>query len=298
LHDDDPPARRRVLIVVNPGAGRSRTHRRWLDRIVHELDLLGCEAEVRIAGDDTGDVERLARDAPLDFEVIVAAGGDGTINALINGCARDNRIVALLPLGTANVLAREIGLPRAAERLAHLIAFGRARQIWPGRIGDRLFLVMASSGFDAAIVAAVNPGLKRRFGRGAFVLAILTGLIRYRPTLLDVEIDGVTHCASTVVATKARLYAGPFQIAPHAELGMPSLEIVLFKRAGRVAALHYLLALVCGTLPQRHDVAISRARGLRIAAATALPLQADGEIVGRLPALIEVAEQPIWLLCP
>src|SRR5205823_13024267 len=111
-------------------------------------------------------------EAEADFEVDVAAGGDGTLNAVANGLAGTNRTLAALRLGTANVLAREIGLPRDPERLAELIAAGPARPIWPGRVDSRLFLVMASSGFDAETVAAVNPRLKRRLGRLAFAWAI------------------------------------------------------------------------------------------------------------------------------
>ncbi len=172
--------RRRALIIVNPAAGRSRSSRRRLDRVVAALERRGCAVVLRRAGPTSGDVERLAREAEADFDIIVAAGGDGTLNAVVNGMAAAPRTVALLPLGTVNVLAREIGLPRDPERLADLIAAGPARPIWPGRVGDRLFLTMASSGFDAETVAAVNPRLKHHVGRLAFAWAILVCLWRYR----------------------------------------------------------------------------------------------------------------------
>jgi len=117
-----------------------------LDRIVAGLERRGCAAVLHRAA-AAADIERLAREAGQDCDIVVAAGGDGTINAVANGLALAPRDMplAVLPLGTANVLAREIGLPRDPDRLAELIVTGAARPIWPGRIGDRLFLTCVGS---------------------------------------------------------------------------------------------------------------------------------------------------------
>jgi len=290
--------RRRVLVIVNPAAGRGRRSRRRLDGVVAALQQRGCAVVIRRTSAASGDAERLAREAEPDFEVVVAAGGDGTLNEVANGLAGSDRALAVLPLGTANVLAREIGLPRDPELLAELIAAGPARPIWPGRVGSRLFLTTASSGFDAETVAAVNPRLKRHFGRLAFAWAIVVCLVRYRPCELSVRIGDVDHRAVTVIASKGRLYAGPYVIAPRASLAEPMLEFVLFQRSGRLAVLRYLGALLLGRLPRRRDVTILRARNAFVAAAAPLPVQADGEIVARLPVWISVAEQPLLLIQP
>jgi diacylglycerol kinase (ATP) len=289
--------RRRILIIVNHAAGRSRRFRRRLDEIVAELESRGCRVVVRRA-ELYGDAERLARKAEPEFEVIVAAGGDGTVNAVANGLAENPRDFALLPFGTANVLAREIGLPRRSEALAALIADAPARPIWPGRIGDRLFLTVAGAGFDAEVVAAVDPRLKRRIGRLAFLWAILVRLVRHRRCELSVCADGVDYRATAVIATKGRLYAGPFVIAPHGNLGEPMLDIVLFHDTGRIAALRYLAALPLGRIPRLKSVTCLRVREATVSAGEALPVQADGEIVGQLPATISVAAQPEPLVRP
>src|SRR5216684_5788808 len=187
--DAAPPFRRRALIILNPAAGRLRSSGRRLGRVVAALERRGCAVVLRRGGPESGDAERLAREAEAEFDIIVAAGGDGTLNAVVNGMATAPRPVALLPFGTANVLAHEIGLPRDPERLAELIASAPACPVWPGRVGDRLFLTMASSGFDAEIVAAVNPWLKRHGGRLAFAWAIVVCLWRYRACELCVRVD-------------------------------------------------------------------------------------------------------------
>jgi YegS/Rv2252/BmrU family lipid kinase len=266
--------------------------------VVAALERRGCAVVERRAGPLKGDAERLAREAEADFDVVVAAGGDGTLNAVANGIAGTPRAVALLPLGTVNVLAREIGLPRRAERLAELIAAGPARPIWPGRVGGRLFLTMASSGFDAETVEAVNPRLKQYLGRLAFIWAIVACLWRYRARGLSVRVDGIDHRAAGVIAAKGRLYAGSYVIAPQANLAEPMLDLLLLQRSGRLAVLRSLAALLLGRIARLEDITWLRSRDAFISAAGALPVQADGEIVARLPVSIGIADQPLRLVQP
>ena len=150
--------RHRILIIVNPAAGRPRSAERRLWRVVGALEGQGCSVVLRRAGSRLGDAERLAREAEADFDAIVAAGGDGTVHAVVNGLAGRPIPVGVLPFGTVNLLAREIGLPRCPEELARLVMEGEARPIWPGRAAGRTFLMMASVGFDSETVAQSIPG--------------------------------------------------------------------------------------------------------------------------------------------
>lgn len=286
-----------MLIIVNPAAGGWFSRRR-LDRVVEALRRHGCIVVLRRTGSLPGGAERLAREAEPEFDVVVAAGGDGTLNAIVNGLRAMPRPVALLPFGTANVLARDIGLPRRPEELAALIARGAARPVWPGRVGDRLFLTVASCGFDAETVAAVDPQLKRHVGRLAFVWAILKCLLRYRDRQLTVSVDGIDYRAAAVIAAKGRYYAGPFVVAPHASLAEPILDLLLFQRSGRWAVLRYLVALVFGRLSRRGDIASMRCRSAVIRADEPVPMQADGELVGHPPVTLGIAERPLLLVQP
>ena len=290
--------RRRILIIVNPEAGRPRSAERRLRRFVTALERQGCSAVVRRAGPRLGDAERLAREAEADFDAIVAGGGDGTIHAVVNGLMGRPIPFGVLPFGTANVLAREIGLPRRPERLAALIAAAPARPIWPGRVNGRAFVMMASAGFDSEIVVSINDALKRRAGRLAFAWAALVQLCGYRPCELTVRADGIEHRAAAMIAAKGRYYAGPFVVAPDANLGEPTLELVLFRQAGRLAILRYALGLFLGVLPRLHDVMILRAREVAVASDRALPVQGDGEIVGHLPVTIRIGHDPVLLISP
>lgn len=285
---------RRVLIIVNPDAGRAGGKRRRLGRVVAALRRRGSAVEIREAP-GAGEAERLARTAEAEFDVIVAAGGDGTVAAVVNGVAAAPRPIAILPLGTANVLAAEIGLPRGPAALAAIVAEAPAVPIWPGRIGGRLFLTSAGSGFDADVVAAVDGRLKRRGGRIAFVQAALACLLRYRERRLVVTADGVEHHVAGAIATTGPLYAGRFVIAPEARLDAPVLHLVLLRQRSRGDVLRHHLAMLTGGLPRAAGVAITAAREVTIAGEDG-PVQADGDIAACLPVTLSVAERPIPLV--
>ena len=290
--------RRHILIIVNPAAGRARFSERRLRRFVAALERQGCTVVLRRAGPSPGQVERLAGQAEPGFDAIVAAGGDGTISAVVNGLGGRAVPFGVLPLGSANVLAREIRLPHAPEALASLVVTGPASPIWPGRVGNRAFVMMASAGFDSEIVAALSPELKRRVGRLAFAWGFLVRLWHCPACELTVRADGVEYRAAAVVAAKGRHYAGPFVVAPGADLAEPVLELVLLDRRGRWAMLRYATALFLGRVPRLGDIAIVRARQASVAGNRALPVQADGEIVGELPIALAVADRPLLLIRP
>ena len=288
---------RRILIIVNPDAGRAAAKRRHLGRVVAALQERGCAVEIREAP-QAGAAESLARAADPQFDVIVAAGGDGTVAAVVNGVAGAPRPIAILPLGTANVLAAEIGLPRRAPALAAMIAEAPAVPIWPGRIDGRLFLTSAGSGFDADVVAAVDRRLKRRGGKFAFVWAALTCFIGFRERRLTVDADGVGYQAAGAIATTGPLYAGRFVIAPAARLDEPVLHLVLLRQRGRGDVLRHYLAMLTGRLPGAAGVATVAAREVTIAGAGGAPVQADGDIAACLPVTLTVADRPILLVRP
>jgi diacylglycerol kinase (ATP) len=292
-----PAQRRRILVILNPVAGRSRRARRRWRRVLAELERLGCAVTVRpTAG--AGDATRLARAAEPEFDLVVAAGGDGTVNEVANGLDGSSRILGVLPLGTANVLADELGLPRHPKRLAAILASAAPRPIWPGRIGDRLFVCMGGIGFDAAVIARVDPGLKRRFGRLAFAWAIFESLIWHRPGLFTIGIDGVEYRVGAAIIAKTRFYAGRFTLAPMARAADPLFHVVLFPPARRGAVLGYLAAMALGVLHRMPGVSVIPGRTVSLAGGGSWPVQVDGEILAGCPLSAAVAEKPLLILGP
>jgi YegS/Rv2252/BmrU family lipid kinase len=233
--------------------------------------------------------------------VVVAAGGDGTINEVANGLANAPGSVpplAIIPLGTANVLAQEIGLRGNPRAIARAIA-GRARMtVHLGEANGRYFVMMAGVGFDAHVVANVDLTLKRRTGKIAYVVETLVQGLRYGFPRCRVTIDGQTHDACSVVVCNGRHYGGPFVAAPKASLAEPAFEVCLLQKGGYRHVLRYAAALVMGRLSSLPDVQILTGRTLRIEGEAGLPVQGDGDIIATLPVDISVAERTLELVVP
>ena len=298
-----------VLLIRNPTAGRRR--RGLVDAVVQHVRAAGWTVDlVDTAG--IGDARRLAESCDASrYAVIAVAGGDGTINEVVNGLSRrgaEAPPLAIVPLGTANVLAYELGLDFKAAALAQTMMFGRAVPMHPGEAsgdGDpRCFSLMAGAGFDAKVVAGVSAPLKRRFGKAAYVWRSLIEARRYRPVRYAVEIDGVRHEAASVIVTRGRHYAGPYVVAPKAALSEPLLHVCLFERWGRSHTLRFGLALLLGRLPKTGGYRVIAGRDVRLSVLSDAgerrrqPVQIDGDDALTLPVSIGVAAGAVRLLQP
>jgi YegS/Rv2252/BmrU family lipid kinase len=270
-----------------------------VEAVLDGLARQGCRTRLfRTAG--PGDAETVARQSGSSgFDLIVAAGGDGTVNEIANGLAfaESPPPLAVLPLGTANVLAAEIGLTPTPKAVLAMIAGGRTRTIRLGVAGGRHFVLMASAGLDSAVVQGVNLALKRHTGQLAYGVEALRQALSYSFPELTATIDGISHRARMVVVCKARCYGGPFQVAPRADLSDELLQVVLLQQGGLAATLRYGAALVMGRLPFLPDVTVVPARRVTISG-LGVPLQADGDLIGALPMEIAVSDRTVELVVP
>lgn len=286
----------RLLVIYNPTAGRRG--RRVLDTVLAALARHGARVTLQPTA-RRGDAERMARDAsPRDFDRVIVAGGDGTINEAINGLADPRLPVAVIPLGTANVLAAELGLRAHPAAMAQAIVAGPVRPIVLGSVNGRYFTMMAGIGFDAHVVARISPSLKRWTGKLAYVAETLAQLGRYRPTVYDVRIDGRSHRAASAVIAKGHFYGGRFVCAPKARLDAAEFQVCLFGRAGRLHVVRYALALMFGRLDRLPDVTIVPGRRVEVAEPAGEPVHADGDTLARLPVVIELTADRVRLVYP
>ncbi|HVB68798.1 MAG TPA: diacylglycerol kinase family protein [Acetobacteraceae bacterium] len=288
-----------MVIIFNPAAGNRRVYRLW--RVLDILAANGIRCEVLRTG-GAGDARALAAAAAAaGADLVVAAGGDGTIAEVASGLLATRVPLGVIPLGTANVLAREYALPFAPRAVAAALAFGRTRPLWPGVATSadgppRLFVQMLGVGFDAAVVHGIRPGLKRLLGRGAYVAETLKRLPGYDFAPVRVRLDGVETEAASVIVSKGRLYGGPYLLAPEARPGEPGFSVVLFERSGPRAALCYGAALPLGRLARMAGVRRVRAARVEFPANRALAAQADGDPAGTAPRLVTDAPAPLALV--
>ena len=293
-----PVGFKKALIVFNPTAGRGRLRR--LETVIDGLGLLGCRYDL-FRTSLPGDAETAARTAvDQGFDLLVAAGGDGTVNEVANGlAAADSPLpVAFLPLGTANVLAAEIGLAATPRSFLAMIGGGRQRRVRLGQVDGRHFLLMASAGLDATVVRHVDLVLKRQTGQLAYAVEAVRQTLAYDFPLFGVTLDGTDYDARMVVVCKARCYGGPFQVAPRADLADPQFQVVLLSEGGVRSLVRYGFGLVTGRLPLMAGVRILPASTVRIEGPFGAPVQADGDLVGTLPIEVRMASQSITLVTP
>ncbi len=290
-----------VLVIYNPAAGSRR--RRRFERVIGALAAAGMRVTV-VHTARSGHAEALAREAARSGEtLVVAAGGDGTIAEVANGLAGCAVTLGVIPIGTANVFAHELGLPFAPAAIAASLVAGRTRAVLPGRARfadgrTRLFVQMLGVGLDAAVVAALDSGLKRRIGKGAYVFETARQILTWRYPRLALRLDGETAEAAQVIATKGRFYGGRFRLAPGARPDRPGFTACLFPRGGALHALRAGLALPLGLLPAIGGVIHRHVDELAVAGPAGLPVQADGDLAGATPVTVTDADAPIEVVVP
>jgi len=292
--------RRRFYLVINAGAGISRP--RLLDDVIAALERSGASVERETLADFAsirGSVREAARSQRYD--AVVAAGGDGTIRAAAAAMTGTDVPLAIIPCGTANVLAQEIGLKATPEFVCRMLGDGPTLPIACARANGEPFLLMAGAGFDARVVGALNHALKSRIGKIAYAAPVLGALLRPMDTL-NVTIDNRAHVASWVVIANARHYAGRFVLAPRTRIERHGLEAVLFHARSRVVLMRQLLSLLRGELDTRArrcgDVEMYTCSHVKISAPHPVPVQIDGDLFGATPLETEAGSEVIRLIVP
>ena len=279
LADDVPPGRgRRLAIIHNPVAGARRNG--FFQSVVRRAQALGCKVDIKETS-APGDATWLARNISRDqADIIVVAGGDGTMNEVINGLSVESPPLALIPTGTANVLAIEIGLRRNVEQVAATLAWGLPRPFFPIQVEDRLCAMAVGIGYDAHIVANINPRLKRAVGKGAYIWQAIVEFTRFpfKPLTVATK-DGVAVDATSVLIANGRHYAGRFCFAPDASINRPEFFVCILPGRRRWDLLRYIAALGAGRLHRLRDVSLSPCDEVTINLSAGEPLEIDGDPV-------------------
>ena len=299
---------RLLPIIYNPAAGQRRGA--FFTRVLAALEARGWRAELRTTG-APGDAQAMAAAAAREGVARIAvAGGDGTIHEAVNGLAsqpqggarregaRRGPQLGIIPLGTANVLAQEIGLKLRPDAVADCLTGQKELTSRLGSVGGEVFLLMAGAGFDAQVVAEVSLPLKRRFGKGAYVWETLRQAFSYRFPELELELDGKPERARSLILTRAAHYGGAFLLSREAGLEKDGLQAFLFDSGGPLSVLRYSLSLALGRLESTRGVRRIPVERVRILGPAGLPLQADGDDVGVTPVEMGLSSQSLRLLVP
>jgi YegS/Rv2252/BmrU family lipid kinase len=274
-----------------------------LQRTIEQLERQGVKARLLPTTGPNTAAGLAQEEISKGADLVVAAGGDGTINEVANGMVGSNVPLAILPGGTANVLAHEIRMKAsiltAADSLRALvpcrIALGRLRG--PGY--DRCFLAMAGAGLDAQIVYDLNLDLKAAIGKLAYYVSGFSHVFQTIPQF-DVAIDEKTRRCGFALVSRVRNYGGDLEIARGASLLRDDFEVVLFEGEKAFGYLRYLGAVALGRADKLKGVTVLRAKKVACngASDSRIQSQIDGELVCRLPITIEIVPDSLTLLVP
>ncbi len=293
---------KRAAIIYNPVARGLARRQHLLQRSIAVLARQGVEAKLisTIGPGTAGAQARQEIDAGCDL--IVAAGGDGTINEVANGMLQTGVPLAILPGGTANVLAREMRLPLHLERAAAQISQLRPYRIAAGglRVGDsapRCFLCMVGAGLDAEIIAGLNYRLKAATGKFAYYVAGFSHVFRPLDEF-EVTVDGQSFEASFALVSRVRNYGGDLEIARGASLLRNDFEVVLFRGTVSARYLSYLVGVAIRRVDRMKGCTVIRGRSVvcQHPRGRRMYVQVDGELAGTLPITAEIVNDAITLL--
>jgi YegS/Rv2252/BmrU family lipid kinase len=294
-----------ACIIFNPAAKGDKA--RWFRK---HLDALATGAQLKPTT-APGGARPLAEQAVREgFDTIIAAGGDGTINETVNGMGDANGFekarLAVFPLGTANVFARELGLPFRLPKAWQVIQEGKETRVdlglaeWQeaGQARQRYFIQLGGSGLDARSIELLDYNQKRRWGALAYILAGFRALREKKPAI-RVETDGQTVIGELVLLGNGKRYGGPFQVFPHARLDDGKLDATIFPHANLRTLIRfgfdYLLCRREGIGGSRQLQATKIA--LKSEGNAKVPFELDGDNVGHLPLAVSACPKRLRVVC-
>jgi YegS/Rv2252/BmrU family lipid kinase len=287
----------RCLIIRNP-ASRRQLKPAQLEAAAGMLRAAGWDVTISVT-ERAGHATEVAREAAVQVvDVVIANGGDGTINEVVNGIAGSETALAVLPGGTANVWAKEVRISRRPGPAMRVVLDGERRRVDLGIANGRYFLLMAGIGLDAAIIPRVNPWLKRRAGALAYVLAGIATAVRTRPWAVRLEVDGNGRDTPLywMVAGNTRNYGGLVHITHRARADDAVLDAALMKRGG----LHLIadgLRLLIGRHERSPNIVYLRSAQMAIDT-VGVPVQLDGERCMETPLELGVAPRALTVIVP
>lgn len=289
----------KAAVIYNPQAGRSHGERAaWT--VEGYLLAHGMEVEL-YATKEPGDATRIAAETSSQANIIVAVGGDGTVNEVVNGMAGGNAALGIVPAGTVNVLALELGIPFQVERACEILVAQKTLEMDLGKANDRRFVLMMGAGIDALTILNIDPKAKKRFRELAFVSTGLKQGFAQPPQPFLVQVNGEEHRVTFLVAGNSRYYGGRFGLTTDADPTDGLLDILMFKGTTVASLGVFWLGVPTGLHLHHRDVTYVRSESAYVRPldeAHVVWYQTDGELAGSLPATVSIDHRALKILVP
>jgi len=286
----------RALFLVNP---RARAGAEGPDEIATRLRDLGLHVIAEPA-EEPSRIPELIRRHLGEVDRVIVGGGDGTLNASLQVLVQSGLPLGIIPLGTANNLARTLGIPFDSEGACALIAAGHRRRIDLGWVNDRYFCTTASLGLSVQITRELSPEAKRRWGPIAYAMAAMKVIRRSHRFRAEITWEGGTRHTRTVqiVVGNGRYYGAALAVAPDATIHDARLDLYSLEVNHWWELLKLAPSLKWGTHVNRGEVEALRARTIEIRTRRPMPIDLDGEIGAETPAKLKVVPRALEVFVP
>ncbi len=283
-----------IAIIFNPSAKSEKAA-----QILTQLQTLTQNQADIFITQTIGDALPLAQKAVQEgYSTIVAAGGDGTLNEVINGVHPFPVHIGILPLGTMNVFAHEMKIPARLTEAWQVILNKRTRKIDLPLLNDRRFIQLAGIGFDAKVVELTTWESKRQLGPLSYILSA-TQALSYPTPRFTVSAESLppTEATLALIGNGAH-YGGPFKLFPQANNQDGLLDLCLFTKMSYLDALRYLQAIITGTHTRLPDVHYIKTSHIQIDSPSPVPTEVDGELLGHTPCTLRIDGALLHVICP
>lgn len=284
----------KTLVILNPAARGDRAK-----SLISKIQSLSPDAVVRVT-QHAGDAEAMAeRGVDQGFQTIVAAGGDGTVNEVVNGIGEARVHLGILPVGTMNVFALELGIPMNNLKKAwNVISDCRPRHVDLAMGNDEYFVQLAGVGLDAEVVRMTSPDFKKALGPVSYLVSLANVAAGRPPKLTATSADGARHHGCFILVGNGRFYGGPFVLFRRAKLDDGLLDVLIFKNQSHWDVMRYFQAILFGNHSNLDDVEYFQTPSLRVTSETDVPVELDGEMTGIVPFEFRFASRRLRVLAP
>lgn len=285
------------LFIVNPVAGRNNG-KKAIAFINQVMGNRGLNYNI-IVTEKPGDAKLLAEEAALtSVDVIVAVGGDGTVNEVFNGMINSNKILGIVPAGTGNDLARALHLPLSMDKAVEFIISENYLNVDVGKLNGQLFLNIASIGLDAVIAEEANKIKRFISSKYSYVLALLKGLIIFKSKKIKIRIDEIEieKDVMLVAICNAICYGGGMKIAPNAKVNDGLFDICIVNKMSKLKLLYLFPTIFKGEHIKFKEVEIFRGQFVEIKSEENLSINVDGEVINHNPIEFKIINEAIKVI--